>query len=117
MKWSDLSEDMCPVARTMSVIGDRWTVLILRDCFLGVTRFEAFQRSLGITRHVLADRLARLVEEGVLTKERYSGHSARFDYKLTETGEALRPAMRALADWGRSHRPLRRPSASPAATE
>lgn len=110
MKWNDLSDDVCPVARAMSVIGDRWTLLILRDCFLGKSRFEDFQKSLGITRHVLADRLKRLVDEGVLEKAAYSQHPPRYDYVLTDKGRDFGPALRGLRDWGRTHMPVRRPA-------
>ncbi len=108
MKWNDLSDDVCPVARAMSVIGDRWTLLILRDCFRGKSRFEDFQKSLGITRHVLADRLKRLVDEGVLEKTAYSEHPPRFDYVLTDKGRDFGPALRGLWDWGKAHMPVRR---------
>ena len=109
MKWSELSDNYCPVARCLSVIGDRWTILILRDCFLGLTRFDEFQSSLGITRHVLSERLSRLVDEGLLEKRKYSKHANRFDYHLTEKGRAIGPALKELADWGKTHMPVRRP--------
>ncbi len=110
MKWSDLSDNFCPVARAMSVIGDRWTVLIVRDCFLGLSRFEQFQQSLGVTRHILANRLARLVKAGILEKRAYSDRPKRYDYVLTEKGRDLGPALRALKDWGKTYMPVRRPS-------
>src|SRR5271163_3999211 len=68
MKWNLLEEEPCSVARTVAVIGDRWTLLVLRDCFLRVRRFEDFQTRLGVTRHVLADRLKKLVRCGVLRR-------------------------------------------------
>ena len=68
MRWSELRRENCSVARTVSVIGDRWTLLVLRDCFLRVRRFEEFQVRLGITRHVLANRLRKLVKAGVLRR-------------------------------------------------
>ncbi|MEL6259117.1 MAG: helix-turn-helix domain-containing protein [Pseudomonadota bacterium] len=105
MKWSDLSNDRCPVARSMSVFGDRWTLLIIRDCFLGATRFEQFQESLGVTRHVLADRLSKLVEHEVLEKRAYHDRPPRYDYVLTEQGRAIGPALQALKAWGRTHIP------------
>ncbi|MEM6743397.1 MAG: helix-turn-helix domain-containing protein [Pseudomonadota bacterium] len=83
----------------MAVIGDRWTLLILRDCFSGVRRYEAFQKRLGITRHVLADRLRRLEAEGVLRRERYQERPARDEYRLTEKGKALFPVLAALMEW------------------
>ena len=103
MKWSDLDTASCPIARSLSVVGDRWTLLILRDCFLGKTRFDMFQQSLGLTRHVLAERLAKLVETGVLTKEAYA--KGRYDYRLTARGNALAPVLSALFDWGRANVP------------
>ena len=68
MKWDALEEEPCSVARTVAVIGDRWSLLILRECFLRIRRFDEFQSSLGITRHLLADRLKKLVRFGVLRK-------------------------------------------------
>ena len=77
MRWSELSREPCSMARTISVIGDRWTLMILRDCFLRVRRFDDFERSLGITRHLLADRLRKLVKAGVLRKQPYSERPKR----------------------------------------
>ncbi|MDP3737325.1 MAG: helix-turn-helix domain-containing protein [Hyphomonadaceae bacterium] len=107
-KWDDLSEDWCPVARALSVIGDRWTMLIVRDCFLGKSRFEQFQSSLGITRHLLASRLKRLVENGVLEKNPYTLKPPRYDYRLTAKGRDFAPALVGLKDWGKAHMPVRR---------
>jgi DNA-binding HxlR family transcriptional regulator len=107
-RWDDLSEDWCPVARAMSVIGDRWTLLIVRDCFLGKSRFDQFQASLGMTRHVLASRLKQLVEAGVLEKKAYSQRPPRYDYTLTEKGRDFAPALVGLKDWGKKHMPLRK---------
>ncbi|MGA1343107.1 MAG: winged helix-turn-helix transcriptional regulator [Hyphomonas sp.] len=108
MKWSELSDNWCPVARTLSVVGDRWTLLILRDCYLGKSKFEEFAEASGMTRHILADRLKRLVEEGVLERRLYSEAPKRYDYLLTEKGEELRPALRIMKDWGRKYMPVRR---------
>jgi DNA-binding HxlR family transcriptional regulator len=115
MKWEELHEDLCPVARAMSVIGDRWTLLIVRDCFLGISKFEDFQKSLGVTRHILADRLKRLVEAGVLEKTPYSTRPLRFDYVLTDKGRDFGPALRALKMWGKQYMPLRRQAAGASA--
>lgn len=71
MRWEELSEQPCSLARVLAILGDRWTLLVLRDCFLGVRRFDDFERSLGVTRHVLADRLKRLVEAEILAKVPY----------------------------------------------
>jgi len=103
MRWSDLKKETCSVARTVSVIGDRWTLLILRDCFLRVRRFETFQQRLGITRPILADRLRKLVMSGVLEKRRYQEHPPRHEYRLTAKGLALHPVMMALVHWGDEH--------------
>ncbi|QYJ01888.1 helix-turn-helix transcriptional regulator [Thalassovita mediterranea] len=116
MKWRALEDDWCPVARTLSLVGERWTLLILRDCLLGETRFEAFARSTGATRHIIADRLKRLVAAGLLEQKPYQQRPVRFDYILTERGRELAPALETFRDWGRTHLPIRR-SARPNATE
>jgi DNA-binding HxlR family transcriptional regulator len=100
MRWKDLRRQPCSLARTVSVIGDRWTLLILRDCFLRVRRFEEFQTRLGITRHVLADRLRKLTRAGVLRKEPYQARPLRYEYRLTEKGLDLQPVMLAIVHWG-----------------
>lgn len=110
-KWDELATDWCPVARAMSVIGDRWTLLIVRDCFLGKSRFDEFQKSLGITRHVLSDRLKRLVELGVLERNAYSERPLRYTYTLSEKGRDFAPALIGLKDWGKKHMPIRKPAA------
>ncbi|MEC9433833.1 MAG: helix-turn-helix domain-containing protein [Pseudomonadota bacterium] len=103
MRWDDLAEQPCAIARTSAVIGDRWTMLILRDCFMGVRRFEAFQQRLGISRTVVTDRLAVLVREGVLRKVRYQDRPERFEYRLTEKGLDLYPLLLAMFRWGEKH--------------
>ncbi len=103
MRWHDLDREDCSVARTVSVIGDRWTLLVLRDCFLGVRRFDLFEARLGVTRHVLADRLKKLVEAGVLRKKLYQVRPDRFEYRLTKKGLDLHPIMMALVQWGDAH--------------
>ncbi len=104
MRWAELDQEACSVARTVSVIGDRWTLLILRDCFLRVRRFEAFERRLGITRHVLADRLKKLVAAGVLTRVAYQQRPRRYEYRLTEKGLDLNAVLLALVHWGDVHK-------------
>ena len=103
MRWSELGSEDCSVARTVSIVGDRWTLLVLRDCFLGVRRFEAFQEKLGITRPILADRLRKLVGAGVLTKIPYQERPLRHEYRLTEKGLSLYPIIVGLAHWGDTH--------------
>lgn len=100
MKWENVGELPCSVARTLSVVGERWTLLIVRNAFLGLRRFDDFQANLGLTRHVLADRLGRLVEEGVLRKEAYQDNPPRHEYRLTEKGRELYPVLLALTAWG-----------------
>lgn len=99
MRWTELENEACPVARGLSVIGERWTLLILRDCFLGVRRFDDFQSSLGITRHLLADRLKTLEEKGLLSREQYQQRPPRFEYRLTRTGKDLFPVLVSLITW------------------
>lgn len=93
-------EPSCSIARTLEVIGDRWTMLILRDAFRGVRRFDAFQGDLGIARNLLTDRLTKLVEHGVLEKQLYQAHPPRYEYRLTRKGIDLSPALVALMRWG-----------------
>jgi DNA-binding HxlR family transcriptional regulator len=100
MRWDEIDQQVCSVARALSVVGDRWTLLILRDCFMGTRRFEQFQRQLGITRHRLSQRLARLVEQGILTRKPYQQRPLRHEYRLTRKGLALYPVMLSLAAWG-----------------
>jgi len=103
MRWDELEKETCSVARTVSVIGDRWTLLVLRECFLRVRRFEEFQSRLGITRHLLADRLRKLVKAGVLKKVAYQERPKRFEYRLTDKGLDLHPLMMAIVHWGDTH--------------
>jgi DNA-binding HxlR family transcriptional regulator len=103
MRWDDLGAEPCSIARTVAVIGDRWTLLILRDCFLRVRRFDAFEARLGITRHILADRLRKLVSAGVLRKVRYQERPARYEYRLTPKGLDLYPVLMSLVHWGDVH--------------
>ena len=113
MKWSDLEENWCPVARTLTLVGDRWTLLILRDCFLGHSKFEEFAESTGATRHIISGRLKRLVEAGILERQAYQTRPKRYEYVLTEKGREFGPALAAFRDWGKKHLPVRR-AASPA---
>src|SRR5262249_45676914 len=100
MRWDEIGDLTCSVARALSVVGDRWTLLVLRDAFLGVRRFEAFQIDLGMTRHRLADRLRKLVAHGILERGRYQERPARFEYRLTEKGKDLYPIVVSLTRWG-----------------
>jgi DNA-binding HxlR family transcriptional regulator len=90
----------CSIARALEVVGERWTLLIVRDCFLGLRRFEEFQQSLGIARNILTDRLNRLVAEGILERVRYSERPERYEYRLTPKGRDLEIALAGLRQWG-----------------
>ena len=103
MRWDQLAEQPCSVARTAAVIGDRWTLMILRDCFLGVRNFEDFQARLGISRTITSERLRCLVDEGVLKKVAYQDRPPRFEYRLTEKGHDLYPVMMAVVNFGDRH--------------
>src|ERR1700721_1908988 len=103
MKWEALEEEPCSLARTVAVIGDRWSLLILRECFLRKRRFEAFQASLGITRHLLADRLKKLVRFGVLRRIPYQESPKRYEYILTQKGLDLYPIIMSIVHWGNIH--------------
>jgi DNA-binding HxlR family transcriptional regulator len=103
MRWNDLAHENCSLARTLSVIGDRWTLLVLRDCFLGVRRFEEFEKSLKIARRVLSERLALLVAENVLARIAYQAGPTRYEYRLTEKGLDLYPSILSLVHWGDKH--------------
>ena len=94
---------VCSVAGALEVVGERWTLLILRDAFLGVRRFDDFQRSLGAARNVLQTRLERLVDEGILERRRYQERPPRHEYRLTEKGVDLWPVIVALMQWGDRH--------------
>jgi DNA-binding HxlR family transcriptional regulator len=93
----------CSVAQCLEVVGEWWTMLIVRDLFLGVRRFEEFQQRLGISRNVLAERLSGLVEAGVVVKVPYQEHPVRFDYRLTDKGRDLWPVLDAMRQWGDRH--------------
>ncbi|TIH10930.1 helix-turn-helix domain-containing protein [Pseudomonas leptonychotis] len=103
MRWEELEQQPCSLARTLSVVGDRWTLLVLRESFLGIRRFDEFEKRLGITRHVLADRLKKLVEAAVLDKVAYQQRPLREEYCLSAKGRDLYPAIMALVHWGDRH--------------
>jgi DNA-binding HxlR family transcriptional regulator len=103
----DLDTTSCAIARSLAVLGERWTMLILREAFLGSTRFAQFRASLGVAPDVLTDRLATLVEFGVFVKEPYreAGARTRYEYRLTPAGEELHVVLGALQQWGDEHVP------------
>jgi len=103
-KLSATSNASCPVARSLAVLGDTWSILILRDAHAGLTRFDQFRRNLGIAPTSLTRRLATLTEEGLLEKRRYSEHPPREEYLLTVAGRDFLPVLFIIGAWGRQHR-------------
>ena len=106
MKWADYDSRACSVARTVEVLGDRWTLLVLRDIFNGIRRFDDLSGHLGVARDVLTRRLAGLVAEDLVVRVPYRepGSRTRYEYRLTEAGYDLRPVLLALLAWGDVHR-------------
>jgi DNA-binding HxlR family transcriptional regulator len=103
VKRKSMKDDPCPVARSLDIIGDRWSLLIIREAFDGVRRFSDFQRTLGVARNILADRLRALVEEDILVVQPVSEGSSYQEYVLTPKGEQLFPVIVALRQWGEQH--------------
>jgi DNA-binding HxlR family transcriptional regulator len=96
----DFPRDTCAVASTLEVIGERWTMHVLRESFLGVRRFEDFRRNIGVARNILSDRLNTLVAEGILRRELYNEHPPRYEYRLTRKGVDLYGILIELMKWG-----------------
>ena len=99
----DYEGQVCSIARALEVVGDRWTLLVVRDVALGRNRFDQLLDSLGVASNVLTDRLSRLVEEGILERVRYSERPERFEYRLTKKGAELRLVLLSLMQWGDRH--------------
>jgi DNA-binding HxlR family transcriptional regulator len=99
----DYAGQNCSIAATLELIGERWTLLIIRDAFLGIRRFDDFHARLGIARNVLAARLERLIEHGLLRRVRYHDRPPRYEYRLTAAGLDLWPVLVALMHWGDQH--------------
>lgn len=97
---TDFSAMECSIARTLDVIGERWSLLIVRDAFWGVRRFDDLRADLGIARNVLTDRLNKLVDQGVLRKVLYEERPPRYEYRLTDKGRDLLPVLLAMVTWG-----------------
>ena len=100
----NLSDQPCLIARSLALVGDAWSMLILRDAHAGSTRFEEFRKNLGIAPTMLTTRLTALAEEGILEKRRYSERPPRDEYQLTPSGRDFLPVLFALAAWGGKHR-------------
>ena len=96
--------DYCMIARSMEALGEQWTLLIVRDAFLGIRHFDEFQKSLGVARNVLADRLAKLVDEGVLSRTQHPDDRRKVEYRLTDKGRDLLPLIIALTQWGAKYK-------------
>ncbi|WP_332663599.1 winged helix-turn-helix transcriptional regulator [Aeromicrobium sp.] len=106
MPMTDYDSATCSIAKTAQILGDRWSVLVVRNLFNGVRRFDALQQHLGVARDVLSKRLALLVDEGIVERRAYQSEGARtrHEYALTPAGRDLRTVMVALMDWGDAHR-------------
>jgi DNA-binding HxlR family transcriptional regulator len=105
MRWSEIETVACPVAQAMAVIGDTWTILIMRDALRGASKFDEFQRATGASRAIVSGRLAHLVEHGVMERVQYEAHPPRYAYELTPRGRALQPVLMMLAHWSEIHLP------------
>ena len=103
MRHKSFSNMQCPIARSLQRVGEWWSILILRDASLGLTRFDEFQQSLGIAPNILTRRLKALVEAGLLERRRYSEGPPRYEYLLTQAGRDFRPVLWALLAWGNKH--------------
>ncbi|WP_420309619.1 winged helix-turn-helix transcriptional regulator [Streptomyces sp. YS-B37] len=105
MEWLDVSTENCPVQSTLDLVGEKWTLLILRDAFIRVRRFDDFRRHIGLSDAVLADRLRKLVAAGILTTVPYqqAGSRTRHEYRLTGKGRDLWPVLMALRQWGETY--------------
>src|ERR1700752_3919992 len=116
MERTNYQASNCSIARTLQVLGEKWTLLIIRESFYGATRFEQFHSVLQCPRNLLAERLARLVEEGILERSEYRepGSRARMEYRLTDEGRELMPLLLALREWG--DRPKADPERPPVIT-
>ena len=101
----DYSNQVCSIAGALEVVGERWSLLIVRNVFLGLRRFDEIQSNLGIARNVLQTRLTRLLEQGVLEKRLYQEHPPRYEYRLTDKGLDLWPTVVALMQWGDRYAP------------
>lgn len=105
MQRTSFSDMPCPIARSLEHVGEWWSILILRDAFRGITRFEAFRDSLGVAPNILTRRLKALVEAGLMDRQRYSEHPPRDEYILTDRGRDFRPVLLDLIVWGNRHYP------------
>jgi DNA-binding HxlR family transcriptional regulator len=105
MRVSEFPRDTCSVANALEIIGDRWTIHVLRESFLGVTRFEQFRRNIGVAKNILSDRLNTLVAGGVLERRLYNERPPRYEYRLTAKGVDLYSVLIELMRWGNKWTP------------
>ena len=103
MRHASFSQMDCPIARSLERVGEWWSILILRDAFAGLTRFDEFEQNLGVAPNMLSRRLASLVESGLLVKRAYSARPPRYEYLLTERGRDFRPVLMAMLAFGNKH--------------
>lgn len=103
MQRTNLGEMQCPIARSLERVGEWWSILILRDAFYGLRRFDDFQRSLGVSPNILSRRLKALAEAGLLERRAYQERPTRYEYVLTERGRDFRPVLFNLVAWGNKH--------------
>lgn len=102
MKRTSLEDRECPLSRTIDIVGEWWTILLLHDLFDGYSRFDQFEKNLRISSGILTSRLKTLVEQGLVERRPYQTRPTRYEYVLTEKGRSLRPVLVALAAWGNS---------------
>lgn len=103
MSWDDLTDSACPIARALSVVGDRWTLLIMRELIMGNNRFDEIQAQTGISSHLLSTRLKRLEADGIIERKLYCERPARYEYQRTAKGKDLDPVILLLRSWGMKH--------------
>ncbi len=100
MRWEELENEPCSIARSLAVFGDRWTLLLLRECFMGVKKFADFQQNLGISKTIISERLKHLIDHGILEKTAYQQNPPRYKYRLTRKGLDIYPVFLSIARWG-----------------
>jgi len=100
LRWAEIGEGICSVSRTLSIVGDRWSLLIIRSAFLGTRKFSDFQSEIGLTRPRLSERLSKLVEHEVFHKVKYQENPVRYEYRLTDKGQDLYPIIVSMYTWG-----------------
>lgn len=101
MSWDSVCETVCPIARSLAIVGDRWTLLILRELSMGVHRFDDLQAQTGMSSHLLTTRLKRLEGDGVIERRLYNERPPRYEYHPTQKGKELDPLLMVLRSWGR----------------